>query len=153
MDTELFRCSKCGLDKPRDDFAKSGGTKSGYRNKCKSCYASYMRGYYRKNPDQYKKHQGYVSQNDKIYHSNYHRHGLTKEQFDAMVYKYDGLCWACKSNQAANIDHDHKHCPGGYGCSECVRGVLCNGCNSALGFVNDSTETLSRLIEYLAPVA
>lgn len=39
------------------------------------------------------------------------------------------------------IDHCHD--------SGEVRGVLCRKCNSALGFVNDDTVTLLRLIEYL----
>lgn len=33
------------------------------------------------------------------------------------------------------IDHDHSHCPGGKGCIECTRGVLCIACNTAEGGV------------------
>lgn len=34
-----------------------------------------------------------------------------------------------------HIDHDHAHCPSLGGCLECVRGVLCIGCNTQEGAV------------------
>ena len=40
-----------------------------------------------------------------------------------------------------NIDHDHE--------TGEVRGLLCRGCNVALGAVRDSVTTLVAMIEYL----
>lgn len=34
-----------------------------------------------------------------------------------------------------NIDHDHKCCPGGVSCGECIRGVICGRCNTGLGHI------------------
>lgn len=48
----------------------------------------------------------------------------------------------CSSNVDLYIDHDH-----GNGA---VRGVLCRGCNSALGFARDDATRLAGLITYLA---
>lgn len=47
------------------------------------------------------------------------------------------------------FDHDHVCCPDGRACGKCIRGVLCNGCNSVLGHSRDSKETLHRAIKYL----
>lgn len=41
-----------------------------------------------------------------------------------------------------NIDHDHA--------TGQVRGILCRGCNNALGCVRDSPQTMLRLIDYLS---
>lgn len=80
---------------------------------------------------------------------NWKRHHLSKEQFDKMVDKYDGRCYTCKINDARNIDHDHSCCPGNRSCGKCIRGILCNQCNTALGLVKDSKEILQNLIKYL----
>jgi len=54
-------------------------------------------------------------------------------------------CEACKSpvsGKAAQVDHCHK--------TGVVRGVLCFGCNVALGNISDSKERLQMLIDYLS---
>jgi hypothetical protein len=58
-------------------------------------------------------------------------------------------CWACGAQGKLSVDHDHRHCAGGYGCRLCVRGVLCRGCNVALGNSHDSVVRLKALIVYL----
>ena len=73
--------------------------------------------------------------------------GITKER---LIELGSGICEACgavagKRNHA--IDHDHAHCA--TGCAECIRGVLCFGCNAALGFLGDSVERLEMLKRYL----
>lgn len=54
-----------------------------------------------------------------------------------------------------HIDHDHSCCPRDkfnrtkYSCGKCIRGVLCNKCNTALGMVDDSTQKMLGLVFYL----
>ena len=45
------------------------------------------------------------------------------------------------TKQGLCVDHDHK--------TGQVRGLLCKGCNVALGETKDNVETLKGLIEYV----
>lgn len=42
-------------------------------------------------------------------------------------------------------------CPGDRACGECVRGLLCDECNRALGCMHDDPARLSALMVYLGP--
>ena len=50
-------------------------------------------------------------------------------------------CEICKCERTLCFDHDHK--------TDKFRGWICQHCNSALGFVNDDTKILKKMIEYL----
>jgi hypothetical protein len=72
------------------------------------------------------------------------RYGLTQEQFDRML---EAQGYACamgrepfEDDQFIYIDHDHACCPVEPGaqtkcCGDCVRGLLCFRCNTALGYI------------------
>lgn len=85
------------------------------------------------------------------------RYGITVEQFDAML-EAQGGCAACGSPETDgkywHVDHDHSCCPSQASCcGKCIRGVLCHGCNTALGNVGDDPSRLRALIDYLEGVA
>jgi hypothetical protein len=52
-----------------------------------------------------------------------------------------GCCAICKAEGPLVIDHDHS--------SGAVRGLLCQQCNSGLGFFRDNIDTLKQAIAYL----
>jgi hypothetical protein len=72
------------------------------------------------------------------------RYGMTPEQFYELANAFDGKCFICqremiipnkvtrpvRHGRCAVVDHDHK-------INE-VRGVICNNCNRAIGFLSDS---------------
>jgi hypothetical protein len=68
------------------------------------------------------------------------RYGLTQEDFDRML---EAQGFACamgrepfEEGQTVCIDHDHGCCPDEKrSCGECVRGLLCVSCNTALGII------------------
>lgn len=62
-----------------------------------------------------------------------------------------GRCAIClRPEERLFVDHDHRHCGPGEGCRLCVRGLLCNGCNSALGWLGGDAN-VERLLRYLSP--
>jgi len=76
-------------------------------------------------------------------HQKYHmaRYGLTVEQREQMEIAQNGLCAICLNDRKLSVDHDHK--------TGAVRGLLCQKCNAAIGFLEDSNDALQRAIEYL----
>lgn len=47
------------------------------------------------------------------------------------------------------VDHDHACCPGDRSCGRCVRGLICQRCNAALGMLHDDLAAAQGLAEYL----
>ncbi len=73
---------------------------------------------------------------------NYRRrkkYNLSKEEFDALL--KIGSCEICGSTISLVIDHCHD--------TNKVRGLLCNGCNSGLGFFRDDQTRLHAALSYL----
>lgn len=86
---------------------------------------------------------------DKAKHRDYHLqnlYGITLEQYNGMFAAQNGLCKGCYRHQstlkrALNVDHNHS--------TGEIRGLLCDGCNIALGAVRENKEVLTRLVSYL----
>ncbi len=80
-------------------------------------------------------------------HGVKHKYGITTEQWDALFAMQGSCCGVCKSpdpgRKTGHWSTDHDHVTGK------VRGILCNGCNVALGQVNDDPNRLRMLAEYL----
>ena len=73
-------------------------------------------------------------------------HGITVEQYETLFASQNGACAICKLPETTispyskqprhlSIDHNHACCPGKHSCGNCVRGLLCHKCNSALGVI------------------
>lgn len=76
-------------------------------------------------------------------------HGLTADERDALRAAQNGACAICgRLSDRLEVDHDHRHCPGATGCRECIRGLLCGRCNTALGRFGDNR--IPALIRYLS---
>lgn len=80
------------------------------------------------------------------------KHGMTRAQRDAIA-EAQGGCRICdRTDPGAKgwvVDHDRSCCPGDRSCGSCRRGVLCQWCNSALGYAGDNPEVLRRMARYL----
>lgn len=75
------------------------------------------------------------------------RYGITLEEYEKRIDEQNRLCPICQkelkpfTKHGASVDHCHN--------SLQIRGILCNKCNSLLGFVNDDVDSLKRAIQYL----
>lgn len=58
--------------------------------------------------------------------------------------------WGLKNFDRPQVDHDHSCCPGARSCGKCIRGILCNNCNRALGILGDHNiqNALSYITKY-----
>lgn len=75
------------------------------------------------------------------------KYNLTPDQFDAMSLAQHGCCAVCNKPPAGAgrlglvVDHCHE--------TGAVRGLLCIRCNTGLGNLGDTEESLLRALEYL----
>lgn len=81
------------------------------------------------------------------------RHYMRVRNYGEASLDLPEFCQACGSTNNLQVDHDHSCCPGAAQqptCGKCVRGMLCGGCNLALGAVGDDVARLLALIDYLS---
>lgn len=157
---ETKTCSKCGETKPLSDYYLSRGTP---RSTCKACHKAAKDAWEAANPGRHSdtskkwraanRERYRQSQEDWRARNPGYNHGLSPESFDAMLREQGGVCRICGEPETAGrqlaIDHDAAHCPGRFGCPECVRGLLCNQCNRGLGFFGHDPELLRKAADYI----
>jgi hypothetical protein len=77
------------------------------------------------------------------------RYGVTPDFVEALFEVQGGCCAICRRPldgekldlTAPQVDHDHE--------TGLVRGILCRACNTGLGMLGDSVETLRAALTYL----
>ena len=134
-------CTGCKIEKPLEDFSRHPVGRGGKNPKCKQCRNEWSSEKYSRTP------QEEVLARKRTYWKEVKRfsqYGITKEIYLEMVQAQDGLCLICTKRFDVDLVIDHDHDTGK------VRGLLCDRCNSGLGFFEDSTEGLRRAIKYLA---
>lgn len=69
------------------------------------------------------------------------RYGISVDEYRSLRTKHGGGCHACRRHVKLYVDHDHH--------SGRVRGLLCAGCNAALGMLAESVDRAAKLIDYM----
>lgn len=81
------------------------------------------------------------------------RRGVTEARYLELLAAQGGGCAICGTTDPGasrfHIDHDHGCCPTDPSCGRCIRGVLCRGCNMALGIMADNPERLRAAADYI----
>lgn len=79
------------------------------------------------------------------------KYGITKNEYLNLIDKQENKCAICgnaeinrgRGGKIKNLAVDHCHETGK------VRGLLCLGCNTALGNIKENKETLKKMLQYL----
>lgn len=139
-------CKGCQTSKDESEFyfKKSGNVYKGkryegYSHLCKICWNAERRQKYAELSSDAKKDRSKRQHLKASY-------GMTLEEYNEMFKKQDGRCAICNKHQSELekplfVDHDHQ--------TGKTRKLLCQHCNSLLGFARDSVEALKAAIRYL----
>lgn len=138
------RCNKCSQVKPIDEFDKHAMCKGGYVGYCKGCRRAYDR-VRTARPDYHFKRNLWVS------------YRLRMPDYDGLIEKQLGRCAICVQplgdyRKTIHVDHDHACNHPGKGdksCRGCVRGILCQPCNTLVGWVESRRHLLDSVLLYL----
>lgn len=165
-------CTKCGKSKPLSEFTRyrkdggachKGGIGASHRPACKVCNRSTHRKWWNRvggtaRDRAYNARNGGIPRSRILFQAHIKQHGLSLDEFAWLLYAGGFACHnpgCCKPIDLDGIpgswgvDHDHSHCPGVRGCAQCIRGILCRGCNTALGQLGDNGDKIVGLLEYL----
>lgn len=156
-------CTECQQTKDDDDFARRkqwqrvlNAPPEGRIDICRSCKRKQeQRRHYEENKAEYRrKADQWRAENPearKKIAREYQRKrrweklGITQQDYDRLMEECGDACVGCLrpfGQQApACVDHCHD--------SGAIRGLLCHGCNLALGYTQDDPDRLDRLAAYL----
>lgn len=124
-------CTKCGSNKPLDEFHNSSKSSDGKASWCKACVNSIRRE---------NRKRTYSSENKRKWQIKT-RYGLTADQVEELRTSQSGACAVCKKElKKFHIDHDHN--------TGKVRGLLCHRCNVMIGGWDDK-EWLNSAMRYM----
>src|SRR3972149_8118813 len=141
-------CSRCTINKPTNEFYKDPryGTP---RSWCKKCCNQNSHDWNKSNPKKHiiatkkwKGKNGRKTINARLVRT----YGITIDKYDHMFSEQNGLCAICGTDNPkgrGKFHVDHAHSTGK------IRGLLCNNCNTLLGFCCDHKSTLQSAIDYL----
>lgn len=127
-------CSACRQNLPLASFDKNRSAKDGLSNQCHACMAEARRRSKEAHPEE---HRARHAKN---------RYGLGLAEYAAMVADTGGKCPVCGEVprppfKGFDVDHDHQ--------TGHIRGLLCRGCNLALGGARDNSTILRALADYI----
>src|SRR6185437_2391819 len=135
MEAATTTCTKCGKDKSFSEFSMKLGKR---RSRCKSCESDYRTANY----DPKRERERGIE-----------KHGITIEKYLELLSAQRGGCAICgrvpEKIYDLYVDHDHKCCSGAFSCGECVRGLLCQKCNTGIGMFNDDYKVMEYAVMYL----
>ena len=170
-------CYGCKKVKSASEFQKHAGQKDGLQSKCRVCNNAHNRKYNssQERKKEIKEYQNLVDSKErqkeymKRYSSSPNRkarkadlnrwstlkrkYGLSKSNWMLLLKSQNGRCAICETGNPTRgvwtVDHDHNCCKGSHTCGNCVRAILCNDCNTGIGFLKDDSSILLKAVNYL----
>lgn len=116
----MKKCSGCKIEKLESEFHRKNRNKDFLQNYCKDC--------------------GRKAQRKNTFKKVYQ---IDMAEYDRRVGTQFGKCLLCQklSSRRLCVDHDHK--------TGRVRGLLCRGCNTCLGWVENNSGMINRIVMYI----
>jgi hypothetical protein len=160
-------CSRCQRFAPKDKYRYGG---------CNECDAKRSRNYYYKNIDRVKQRDKQYREENKdrinaAQRQSWSRspserlksrlkswYGISIDRYNEMLKAQNSVCAICHLTETRfvhgkvcrlSVDHNHSCCLGEKSCGKCVRGLLCNKCNTAVGLLNEDFRRIDNLKNYL----
>ena len=124
-------CKRCGRWLPVSEFNTRTALKEGLSRWCRDCHSG-------------RNKEIYIPQTrEQTLHRYYE---LTLEEWESLFEQQGRKCAACRTTDSGSVkgwatDHIHG--------TKIVRGILCLGCNVAIGHLKDSPERAEQLAAYL----
>ena len=158
-------CSKCGESWPLSGYHNDKSKPDGLHPQCKECHKARNHAY-RTDPIR----RAYLIERSRLWRKAHPeesragvrnstlkwKYGISTVQYEEMLAAQGGACAICGGTETGvswsthlHVDHDHACCPGNVTCGRCVRGILCQPCNTSLGKMQESPEPLRRAAAYL----
>jgi hypothetical protein len=125
-------CSICKTEKTFEEFNSSKCGKFGLDSRCKPCSRERQRSHRRGKGRRWWRT------------INLRRYGITERHYVGLLRKQNGVCAICgtpPNGRLLAVDHDHN--------TGKVRGLLCQGCNAAIGYLMDDPVVVRKAAEYL----
>jgi hypothetical protein len=166
--TAMKTCKRCGTEKNLEQFSKHKRCKDGYQGTCLDCTALITKTWYLANTQrkaetdkQYEERnpmrksasrrlrqqiEPYRVAIEELEHNMRNRYDITLEEYGHMFNDQQGLCKICGHSHiefARGLVIDHNHVTG------YVRGLLCDPCNRAIGYLKENVNTLQSAINYI----
>lgn len=132
-------CNRCKVEKELKEFNFNKCGKYGVQSYCRPCQKIIGDTWVKANKIQHRE-----SSLRRVY-------GLAPGSYDRMAKEQDYRCGICGTSRVSpkssrfHVDHDH--------ITDKVRGLLCSECNTGLGKLGDSIESLELALKYLKKYA
>jgi Autographiviridae endonuclease VII len=159
-------CAKCKTKKPLDDFSNAKSSSDGKESRCRACRAEDYRAFRARDPEGFREKRRIQEQNRRerdpaqfnaqrrkyVLSWRYKKfYKLSAGDYQSLLSAQNGVCAICRQPETVRrrdgslrpLHVDHSHTSGD------VRGLLCSGCNSALGLLKENVSTLHSAISYL----
>lgn len=121
-------CNQCQQEKVLEDFPYQKGGKFGRLAYCKECHRQNSNSRYT-----------YATYRER-HLQRYYKIGV--DEFEQLKKLQHSKCAICEGETLdLHVDHDHT--------TGKIRGLLCHGCNTGIGLLGDTKESLKKALAYL----
>lgn len=147
------KCHKCKVVKPMEMFYQNKNRSDGHNSACSDCAKAIAAQWRIDNLEKSiengkkwrKEHPDRMASSSRKQKLKF-KYGMTPDDYTNMAQQQGQCCAICGNHmdllpKGLVVDHDHE--------TGKVRGLLCNSCNSLLGYAKDSIDNLNSAIRYL----